>query len=229
MPALQPACLEHGAAAAGGHPGPKAVRPRTLSLVWLVGALHLSFLPSRLRVRGERRRQPGRGAHILPCAPIRSGGEDRRPGCTRPASPREGPPTPRRVEPPRSLAPGRSVTAARQPSGASLDRDVGRLVPPRRRGWVTPAAPGRPSGRPSRGSREPFEPLGGPHRAAAPGMLRGCVTCARLDMGCRFWPPTAPGRRRRLWTELLITGALPCGGRRGRRRRTLGTVRRIPA
>ena len=47
MTALQPACLQDRTAPARGHPGTKPVGPRPLSLVRLVGALHLVF-PSRL-------------------------------------------------------------------------------------------------------------------------------------------------------------------------------------
>jgi hypothetical protein len=68
VPALQPARLKHRTAPAGGHASSEPVRPRPLTLVRLIGALH-RFVPSVAAPGAQHRllrRRPGRGALMLP-------------------------------------------------------------------------------------------------------------------------------------------------------------------
>jgi hypothetical protein len=199
VPALQPACLEHGAAAARGHAGTKPVRPRALSLVWLVSALHL--------VRSFRRGTGCRGG---------SGGGS--PGAERSSY---------RVAAclhwaaPRSIAPAGGLAVApvgRATCHPRVGPSIGSIPPsrPSASGVVDPAVEpfGASSTSPAR--------TGGtlwPDLSPAFGALNwaGVSLAQSPKKGCRFWPPAAPGRRPRLWTGLLITGAVPCGGLRGRR------------
>jgi hypothetical protein len=211
VPALQPACLEHCAAAARGHAGTEPVRPRTLSLVWLVGALHLvrSFRRGT-GCRGERRRQPGRGALILPCPRNRPQRAARRVEVgrwapRRPAKARSRCPIARRAD----------ATLAAEVAPTSSEGSWGGSGAPDHRGgwpsrWRRRAAIGPVGTR--RAGRRPWIP-----RRVGRSWGRFVTVCRTRRRGVGSGPPRHRDVGRDCGQRLLITGATPCGGLRGRR------------